>query len=227
MWAIVKKDFKMLFYSPIGYIVLSIYLFIFGIIIYLMTLSNRSVDFNIAYNYMAWYGLPIITAVLAMRSFSEEKHKGTEHLLFSTGKRTISVVVGKWIAVSSVSIVATIISMFYCVLFMQYGSVDFRLLGVTLFGFTLLIFAYTSFGVLISSLTESQVISSIITLIFLLLPVFFSYGNGVFSYLSLISFFAKFAIGIISIKSIIVLISFSIACIILTALEIDRKRMLD
>lgn len=227
MWAIVKKDFKMLFYSPIGYIVLSIYLFIFGIIIYLLTLSNRSVDFNIAYNYMAWYGLPIITAVLAMRSFSEEKHKGTDNLLFSSGKRTISVVIGKWIAISAVSMIATIISMFYCVLFTQYGNVDFRLLSITLFGFILLTFAYASFGVLISSLTESQVISAIITLVFLLLPVFFSYGNGVFSYLSLISFFAKFAIGIISIKSIIVLVTFSMACIILTTLEIDRKKMID
>lgn len=227
MWAIVKKDFKTLFYSPIGYIVLSVYLFIFGITIYLLTIGNRSVDFNNVYNYMAWYGLPIITAVLSMRSFSEEKHKGTDNLLFSSGKRTISIVIGKWISVSAVSIMATIISLFYCLLFTQYGNVDFKLLGITLFGFILLTFAYAAFGVLISSLTESQVISAIITLIFLMLPTFFSYGDGVFSYLSLINFFAKFAIGVISIKSVIVLVTFSMACIILTALEINRKRMLD
>ena len=227
MWAVAKKDFKTLFFSPIGYIVVSIFLIVFGVIMYLLTISNRSIDFNIAYNSMAWYGLPIIISVLTMRSFSEERNKDTEKLLFSSSKGIISIISGKILAVTMVIGISIILSLLYCLLFAQFGNINFKLLLWTIVGFILLSIAYASFGVLISSLTESQVISAIITLVFLLLPIFFSYGNGVFSYLSLIDFFEKFSFGIISIKSIVVLITFSIACILLTNFEIQRKRKLD
>ena len=227
MWAVAKKDFKTLFFSPIGYIVVSIFLIVFGVIMYLLTISNRSIDFNIAYNSMAWYGLPIIISVLTMRSFSEERNRDTEKLLFSSSKGTISIISGKILAVIMVIGISIILSILYCLLFAQFGNINFKLLLWTICGFILLSIAYASFGVLISSLTESQVISAIITLVFLLLPIFFSYGNGVFSYLSLIDFFEKFSLGIIYIKSIVVLITFSIACILLTNFEIQRKRKLD
>lgn len=227
MWAVAKKDFKTLFFSPIGYIVVSIFLIVFGVIMYLLTISNRSIDFNIAYNSMAWYGLPIVISVLTMRSFSEERNKDTEKLLFSSSNGIISIISGKILAVIMVIGISIILSLLYCLLFAQFGNINFKLLLWTIVGFILLSIAYASFGVLISSLTESQVISAIITLVFLLLPIFFSYGNGVFSYLSLIDFFEKFSLGIISIKSIVVLITFSIACILLTNFEIQRKRKLD
>lgn len=227
MWAIAKKDIKNLFYSPIGYVVFSISLAFFGIIMYVQTASNRTIDFNIAYNYFAWYGLPIIVAVLTMRSFSEEKSKKTESLLFINQKNVFPIIIGKIIAVLFTIIAIIIISFFYCILFTQFGNINFSRLSVTLLGLLLLSVAYTSFGVLISSLTESQIIAALITIVFLLLPAFFSYGNGVFAYLSLIDFFGKFSSGIISVKSIVTLVSFSITCIILAFLEFDRKRKID
>lgn len=227
MWAIAKKDFKTLFYSPIGYIVVSIYLVIFGIILYLLTIGNRSIDFNIAYRMMAEYGLPIVISALTMRSFSEEKNKNTDNLLFVSSKSTSSIVCGKILAVFMVTLICLMLSLFYCLLFVQYGNISGRLLLITIIGLMLLSVAYASVGVLISSLTESQVISIIITLVFLLLPAFFSYGDGVFSYLAPVSFFEKFSLGLVSVKSIIVLITFSVACTVLAVLEINRKRKLD
>ena len=227
MWAIAKKDFKSFFFSPIGYIVVSIFLIIFAVIMYLLTVSNRSLDFSIVYNSMAWYALPLVMAVLTMRSFSEEKNKGTDKLLLASSKSVLSIVMGKILAIVMVIIVSVLLSTFYYFLFIKYGQINFRILMLTLSGFLLLSLAYASFGVLISSLTESQVISAIVTLTFLILPNFFSYGDGPFAYLSLIDFFGKFALGLISIKSIIAMVSFSVTCVILTVLEVNRKRKLD
>ena len=227
MWAIVKKDFKTLFYSPIGYVVVSIFLAFFGVIMYVQTVNGRTIDFNVTYNHVAWYGLPIVIAVLTMKSFSEEKSKKTENLLFANQSSLITVIVGKIIAVFLVVVISVLLSLLYCLLFSQFGNINMGLVLTTIFGFLLLSLAYISFGVLVSSLTESQVISAIITLVFLFLPAFFSYGNGVFSYLALPTFFERFSMGIISVKSIVTLVSFSIACIALSVLELDRKRKLD
>ena len=74
MWAIAKKDFKALFFSPIGYIVVAIFLATMGIIMYLFTLSARAIDFNKTYEYMAKFVLPILVGLLTMKAFSEEKY---------------------------------------------------------------------------------------------------------------------------------------------------------
>lgn len=227
MWSIAKKDLKILFYSPIGYIVVSIFLFIFGVTIYIQALSSHSIDFNLAYNNLACYGLPIIISVLTMKSFSEEKSKDTDNLLFVNKKNILSIVGGKILAVFIVVVISLIISLIDCVVLLQYGTINFGVLMVSLIGFLLLSLAYISFGVLISSLTESQVISAIVTLVFLFLPLFFSFGQGFFSFLSLIDFYAAFSIGTIAIQSIFVYLSFTATCIILAILEIDRKRKLN
>lgn len=226
MWAVAKKDFKTMFYSPIGYIIVAVFLAIMGIVMYILSISARGIDFNIVYESCAKYSLPIITALLTMRSFSEEKNKDTEKILYTASRKTTGIIFGKILAVLMVIGVAVLNSLIYCMLFAKYGSINSRLI-ITILCFMLLAFAYTSVGVLISSLSENQIISAILTIIFLLLPSFFSYGNGAFSYLALINYYSQICEGIISIGSIFAMISFSITCIILTSLEMKRNRKLN
>lgn len=227
MWAIAKKDFKTIFFSPIGYMVVAIFLIVFGAIIYVSSVGTRSVDFNTIYYAMALYGLPIITAVLTMRSFSEERSKDTEKLLYSSPRSIFSIICGKFIALFAVICICVVLTLLYYILLLQFGVPNIKLIGVTILGFLLLSMAYITFGILISSLTENQVISALITLVFLMLPLFVSYGDGILSYLSIIDFYAKFPIGLISIKEIVGLISFSIACVSLTLIEIKRRKKFD
>lgn len=226
MWAVAKKDFKTIFYSPIGYIVVAAFLAIMGIIMYIFSIGARAIDFNIVYEYSAKYSLPIITALLTMRSFSEEKNKDTEKLLYTASRKTTSIIIGKIIAVVMVIGVAVLFSLIYCMMYSKFGSINYRLF-ITILSFMVLATAYASVGVLISSLSENQIISAILTIIFLLLPTFFSYGNGVVSYLSLINFYSKICSGRVSFESIFAMISFSITCVILASVEMKRNRKLD
>ncbi|MBP3501881.1 MAG: ABC transporter permease subunit [Clostridia bacterium] len=223
MWAIIKKEFKSTFFSPIGYIVVAMFLIIFSTLFYIFSINSRSIDLSSIYYGTALYGLPIITAVITMKSFSEERSKDTEQLLFMSPRSTLSIVMGKFLAIVSVIVVTLIISFMYYLVLLQCGVPDIRLILVTMLGFLLLSMAYISFGLLASSITESQVVSAIITLIFLMSPLFASYGNGIFSYLSLINLFTKFSLGVISAKEVVGLISFSVMCISLVVIGFKKR----
>ena len=79
MWAVIKKEFKSYFYSPIGYVVIGIFLLCFSVFFYLTILftSNSSVDLGALYYYTALYGLIIIIPIITMRMFAEERKNGT------------------------------------------------------------------------------------------------------------------------------------------------------
>lgn len=223
MWAIAKKDLKALFYSPIGYVVMAVFLAAMGIIMYVLTLNARALDFNLVYEKLGIYVLPVISALLAMKAFSEEKSNDTEKLILTASRNAVSMIIGKILAIFIFVSITVGISFFYCILFAQYGAINSRLL-ITILSLLLLTIAYASVGVMVSSLTENQVISAILTAAFLLLPAYFSFGDGAFSYLALSKMYAAICEGQLSIKSIIAFISFSATCVLLSSIEMKRNK---
>ena len=83
MKAILKKELKSYFLSPIGYVVIGIFLLCFSVFFYLTALSSGSVDLGGLYYYTALYGLIIIVPILTMRIFEEERKNGKEKLLLT------------------------------------------------------------------------------------------------------------------------------------------------
>ncbi|MBR2705400.1 MAG: ABC transporter permease subunit [Bacilli bacterium] len=226
MWAIAKKDFKVLFYSPIGYIVTAIFLASMGIIMYLSTVGIRAIDFNTVYEYIAKFVLPILIGLLTMKSFSEEKNKDTDKILFTASSKIAGIIIGKIIAIVMAIGVSVLLSLVYCLLYAKFGAINSRLL-ITIACFMLLVVAYASVGVMISSLTENQIIAALFTILFLLLPSFFSFGTGAFSYLALSEMYSLICEGLFSINILIALITFSITCILLTYVEMIRNKKLN
>ena len=84
MWAIIKKEFKIYYLSPVGYVVTGILLAIFGLFFYLTAIATSSVDLGGLYYYTAFYGIIITAPILTMRMFSEERKNGTEQLLLTS-----------------------------------------------------------------------------------------------------------------------------------------------
>jgi ABC-2 type transport system permease protein len=118
-----------------------------------------------------------------------------------------------------------VISLLYYLILLPYGVPSLKLVLITMIGFLLLSMAYTALGIFISSITESQVIAAVVTLVCLMLPLFVSLDSGVASYFSLIDFFTKMPSGVISINEIFGLLSFTIMCISLVVVGIKRRRM--
>ena len=99
MWAVIKKEFKSYFYTPIGYIFIGVFLIAFSISFYFSVISSGNVNFEyIYYTLPTILVLAFIIPLLTMRSFSEERKTGTEQLLLTSPISITKVVLGKFIA---------------------------------------------------------------------------------------------------------------------------------
>lgn len=224
MWAIYKKELKSYFLSPIGYISIGIFMLIYSIFFYVTTWYTGTVDMGNLYYATARYGLLLIVPIITMRMFSEEKKNGTEQLLLTSPKSISSIVLGKFLASVTVVLITVIFSIIYSVIVSFFGTINIPTILITMLGFVLVAMAAISIGMLVSSLTENQIVSAIITIAILIAPWFLEGFGTLISSIDLIDKFMKFPYGLISIADIVSLLSITIACILITIILIKRKK---
>ena len=75
-----------------------------------------------------------------------------------------------------------------------------------------------------SSITENQVISAIITIVFFVIPWFLPNLSEAFSIIDLMSSYQKFPAGIISIQEVVRLVSFAVVFILITIIIMQRRK---
>ena len=225
MFAVMKKELKSYFFSPIGYVVIGIFLLCFSVFFYLTVLSYGSVDLSILYYYTALYGLIIIVPILTMRTFSEERKNGTEQLLLTSPTGMFKVVLGKLFSALLVIVITLLISFMFFFIVMYFGSPNIVTTLVSMLGFVLISLAALSFGIFASSLTENQVIAGVITVAFLIISLFITDISSKFSGFALMNYYTSFAQGVISIENIISLLLFSIVFISLTIIIMQRRKI--
>lgn len=225
MKAVLKKELKSYFLSPIGYVVTGIFLICFSFFFLLTVIGNGTVDLGVLYYYTALYGLIIIVPILTMRMFAEERKNGTEQLLLTAPIGMFKVVIGKLLAALIVVIVTLIISlMFFCIVSF-FGTPNIITTLVAMLGFVLISLAMLSFGIFASSLTENQIIAGIITVAFLLMSLFMPDISSKLEGFTLMNYYTSFAQGIISIENIVSLLLFSVVFVSLTLIVMQRRKM--
>lgn len=224
MWAVYKKELKTYFLSPIGYVAVGLFLIIYSMFFFLTTIFYGAVDLGNLYYLSARYGLLLIIPILTMRIFAEERKTGTEQLLLTSPRSITSIVLGKFFAAVTVIAITLIISLMYFAIVSCFAKANIVTVLVTMLGFLLLGMAAISFGMLASSITENQIIAAIITIAFLVVPWFLVDMNSIFSKINLMDLFMKFPEGLISIRDVVSLISFTIMCLLLTILFMKRRK---
>ena len=224
MWAVFKKELKSYFLSPIGYIVIAVFMLIYSIFFYLTTISYGSIFMGDLYYASARYGLLLMVPLLTMRMFSEERKNGTEQLLLTSPRSVTSIVLGKFFAAVAVILITLVLSIIYAVIISFFGNVYVPTLIITMLGFLLVAMAAISIGMLASSITENQIISAIITIGVLVAPWFLVDISDIFSSIDLIGKFLKFPNGLISVSDTIGLVSITITCILITIILIKRRK---
>lgn len=225
MWAIIKKEFKSYFLSPIGYVVVGILLLVCSIFFYLTSVQTGSVDLSSLYYYVALYGLIIAAPILTMRMFAEERKSGTEQLILTAPISITKVVLGKLLAALGVIIITLLISFGYYAIVCFFAKTSIIPVLTSMVGFIFISIAAISVGMFASSITENQVIAAIITIAFLLMSIFLENINSLFANLSIINFYEKFPSGVVSLTEIAGLVSFSIVWIGLTILVMQRRKI--
>ena len=226
MWAVIKKEFKSYFYTPIGYIFIGVFLIAFSISFYFSVLGYGNVNFEyIYYTLPTILVLAFIIPLLTMRSFSEERKTGTEQILLTSPISITKIVLGKFIAAMCVIIITLLVSFMYFFIVKFFGEPNLSAILVHMLGFILVSAAAISIGMFASSITENQIIAGIITIAFLVMTLFMQDLNSFFENLSIMNFYSYFPRGVISLKEIIGLTSFTAMFISFTIIVMQRRKL--
>lgn len=223
MLAVIKKELKTYFYSPVGYVFIGLFLLMFSIFFYVDVFKYQSTNFE----YIFYSGATILTfivPVLTMRSIAEERKNGTEQLLLTSPLSITKLVLGKFIAATLIVLITEICTFLYFGILCYFGTPHITTALVTLLGFLLLAMSYISFGILASSITENQIIAGVITIGFFILTWFLPQFSSIFTNFSLINMFSKFPTGQIDIADTVTFVTFTISCILLTIIVMQRRK---
>lgn len=224
MWAIIKKEFKSYFLSPIGYIYIGIFLLTCSLFFYLDLFAYESTEFANMFGSAATV-LTFIVPILTMRMFSEERKTGTEQLLLTSPRSVTSIVLGKFFAACLIVLISTLSTLIYYIILSVFGEPHLGSALVAILGFSLLAIAYVSFGMFASSLTENQVIAAIISIGFFILIWFMpNIITSLKSFSLMDAFYNSFMVGTISIQNLVLLLSFTIMFVIFTIMVIQRRK---
>ena len=223
MLAVLKKELKNYFLTPIGYIFIGLFLEASSVIFYIYTYNTGSVNFSYVF-YDSAIILTFTVGILTMNAFAGERKSGTYQLIMTSPKSTTGVILGKFIAGLIVVLVTEICSCLYLGVISYFGTPNLSNLFTTLLGFILLTMSYISFGIFASSLTEQPIIAYVITAIFFFTTMYITNISPVFRAISFVELFNSFTEGIIPVQETIQLLSFSIMCLLLTIISIKRRK---
>ena len=225
MWAVIKKELKTYFTTPIGYIFIGVFLIAFSVSFYFTVIGYGNVNFEyIYYSLPTIFVLAFIIPLLTMRSIAEERKTGTEQLLLTSPLSITKMILGKFIAALIIVVITELFTFMYFGIICYFGMPHITTAMATMLGFLLFCMSYIAFGIFASSITENQIIAGIISIGFFIITWVLPDFNQSLSGLSLINMLYKYTQGQIDIADSVTYITFTITCIILTITLMQRRK---
>lgn len=234
MKAIFKREIGNYLNNPMGYVFLGIFVLMFsGIFCYVNLYGLTSSDISYTFQWMI-YAMLGLMPLLTMRLMAEEKASKTDQLLLSSPVSSGSIVMGKFFAVIALVLLALLFTVPHLVVLVLRGNPAILTTLLAYFGFLLYSSVYASIGLFISSLTENQVVSAVITfatfiamLAIELLVVPAVQSPLLYKILGSISFAARyqdFSLGILNAASVVYYISIAAMFNFFTVISIEKRR---
>ncbi|MFZ4106780.1 gliding motility-associated ABC transporter permease subunit GldF [Flavobacterium sp.] len=240
MKSILLREIKSFFGSPIGYLVIAIFLLLNGLFLWVFDgdyniLNSGFADLSPFFTISPWILIFLIPAV-TMRSFSDEMKQGTIELLLTKPISIWEIVGGKFFGAFLLIVIAIIPTLIYVyVLYglgMPTGNVDMGSTIGSYFGLLFLISGYTAIGVFTSTLSENQIVAFIAS-VFLCFFLYFGF-QGVASqfkdWQELIAFFGmdyhfkSMSRGVIDTRDTIYFISVTLMFLSLTVFKLKSLK---
>ena len=169
MKAVYKKELKAYFQSIIGCVFIAFLIAFTGIyfMAYNMTTGYPYFSYTLSGSLIVFIvGIPLIT----MRSFAEERKNKTDQILLTAPVSLWKVVVGKYLAMVTVIAIPNLIFCIFPLIIKLQGTAYLTVDYISILMFFLLGCVFAAIGMLLSALTESQIIAYIGTFgIFLIL----------------------------------------------------------
>ena len=185
VWAIVEKEWRHYFGSPIAYVALMVWTLLFGIFFYfafslflrqsMMAAQQMEFGGGPKMSLNEWLIRPVmhnmavvalfLAPMLTMRLFAEEKRQGTIELLATAPITDLQIVLGKFLAAVGLYALMILAGLVNLVLIWHYASTLPEWKPVLTGALALLLFGscFIALGVFVSTLTRNQIVAGILS----------------------------------------------------------------
>lgn len=160
MIAIYKRELGAYFHSMTGYICAAFLIFAVGIYFMATNLFSGYPSFSYALN-SSLFIFMLTTPILTMRSMAEDRRNKTDQLLLTSPISITKVVLGKYFAMLTVLALPCLVFCLCPLIILANGNATLASDYASILMFFLMGSVCVAVGLLISSLTESQVIAAI------------------------------------------------------------------
>ena len=232
MLAILKREFRAYFQSPLGYVFISALFFFSGFYFFTYNLYGGTTNMSTLFDLL----FPVVlflVPVLTMRLMSEDKRLRTDQLLLTAPVSRLAIVLGKYCAAAAVFIIAISATLLQAIVMSFFAQPHWPVIighfvGILLLGLTLI-----AICMFLSALTESQVIAAVsgfvVSLFLMLVDALSLVVNNrflqvVFRNLSFNDRYKPFTVGILDLPSVVFFISISTLFLFLTLAVLDKDR---
>ena len=170
MFALYRKEIAAFLNTPIGLVVIFVFLIVNGLFLWVFPTEYNILNFgysnlNSFFNLAPFVFLFLIPAI-SMRLFSEENKTGTIELLFTRPLNDWQIIGAKYLAGLSLVIIALIPTLIYVftVYFYSFpqGNIDLGIVWGSYIGLLFLAAAFMSIGLFSSALSTNQIVAFVI-----------------------------------------------------------------
>ena len=250
IWAIMKKELRLYFTTPVAYGVMFCFLLITGYFFYsifafytmasMQSAMNPQMgrDLNVTDSVMRplFSNMSVILLLLmplvTMRLFAEERRSGTIELLLTYPVRDGAVLLGKFFAALLLYAVMLVLTLLYPGIVAYFARLEWGPLLTAYVGLLLMGATFLAVGVCISSFFENQIMAGTVT--FLVLLMFWVIGwsadaaggvwKTILSELSMIEHFDTFSKGIFDTKDVVYYLNFIVLALFIGLKSLEARR---
>ena len=249
---IFKKEMRLYFGSPVAYVVGTFFLLIsgwfFSQIFFFYNMSSMQSMMNPQqgfgqslnptenimrplFNNMSVV-LLFFVPMLTMRLFAEEKKSGTIELLLTYPVRDGEVLAGKFLAAGTLYALLLVCTLLYPAMVAYFGRLEWGAVLTGYLGLLLLGATFLAIGILVSSLTENQIVAGFATFGLLLALWVIGWGadfaggttRSILQYLSITEHMDGFGKGVLDTKDVVYYVSAAALALFLTLRALEAKR---
>jgi ABC-2 type transport system permease protein len=238
IWTIAAKELKTFFDSLTAYILIVVFLglsgfftWLFGSDIFFVGQATLQPFFSVAY-----WTLFFFTPALTMRMIAEENKTGTIELLLTKAVSDWEVIVGKFLAVLLLILIALALTLPYYISVWAMGPVDHGAVWCGYLGLVLMSMAYISIGLFASSISSNQIVAFLLALligvffliIFQVLAGDFTGTIGeILDYLTINNHFESISRGVVDSRDIIYFLSITFLGLVLAETALSKRNIID
>lgn len=234
MIAIWKREVRSYFQTVIGWLFIAATLALFGLYFYVYNMYYGSPDVSYAFSAITILFL-ITVPVLTMRTLSEERKNKTDQLILTSPVSVEKVVLAKFLATATVFTLAVAVMCVAPLILSRFGAVAYSKSYLGALGFWLYGLTCIAIGTFVSSLTESAVISAVVTFVLLFIGYMMSSitnlisstGNLLTKILScydLTTHMDMLMSGILDVSGIVYYVTVTLLFLFLTVQVIQKRR---